>query len=103
MSEAIGIRLDDDFLKRIEKLSKEEVLDRSSTIRKLICIGYKNLMKKKAAEEYMKGRITISEAANKAEMTIWEMESYLVEQGYKSSYSVEDLNKEIGLIDKKTS
>lgn len=94
MTEAIGIRLDQDFLKKIEKISKEEVIDRSSAIRKLIYIGYQNFIKKRAAEDYIKGKITISEAAHRGEMTVWEIEKYLVEEGYKSSYSIEDLGKE---------
>ena len=98
MSEAIGIRLDKIFLKKIEKLGKEELLDRSSTIRKLVHIGYKDMVKNKAAQEYIQGKITMSEAANKAEATIWEMEQYLVEQGCKSSYSIEDLDREVKLI-----
>jgi len=98
MSEAIGIRLNQDFLKKIERLSKEEILDRSSTIRKLIHIGYQNFIKKKAAQDYTKGKITISKAAEIAETTIWEIEQYLVENGYKSSYSIEDINKELKLI-----
>jgi len=98
MNEAIGVRFDNVFLKKIEKLSKEELLDRSSTIRKLVYLGYRNLIKKKVAEDYKKGKITISKAANRAEMTVWEMEKYLVEQGYKSDYSIEDLNEELELI-----
>ena len=98
MGEAIGIRLEDSFLKKIEKISKEEVLDRSSTIRKLLQIGYLNFIKKKAAEDYLRSKITMSEAAGNAEMTVWEMEEYLVEQGYKSQYSVEDLNQEINFL-----
>ena len=66
MSEAIGIRLDKDFLKKIEK--------------------------------YMQGKITMSEAAHRAEITIFDMEQYLVEQGYKSSYSIEDLKREMRMI-----
>lgn len=54
---------------------------------------------KKAAQGYMQGKIIISEAAHRAEITIWEMEQYFVEQGYKSSYSIEDMGKEIKLID----
>ena len=99
MAEAIGIRLDSAILKKIEKLGKEEVLDRSSIIRKLVYLGYQDIMKKKAAEQYVKGRITLSEAAGKAELTIWEMEQYLVESRYKSSYSIEDLNNELKLLD----
>ena len=98
MSEAIGIRLDKDFLKKIEKLSKEELLDRSSTIRKLVHVGYQDTIKKKAAQEYMQGKITMSEAAHRAEITIFDMEQYLVEQGYKSSYSIEDLKREMRMI-----
>lgn len=98
MGEAIGIRLEDSFLKKIEKLSKEEVLDRSNTIRKLLNLGYLDFIKKKAAEKYVKGKITMSEAAINAEITLWEMEEYLVEQGYKSQYSVEDLDQELNLI-----
>ena len=98
MAESIGVRFDKDFLKKIEKLSKEEVLDRSSTIRKLVHLGYQNLMKKKAVQDYIQGKITISEAAHRAEITIWEFELYLIEQGHKSSYSIEDIDKEMNLL-----
>lgn len=98
MGQAIGIRLPDDVLKLIEKVSKEELEDRSTIIRKLIMIGYKDFMKKKAAEDYLCGKITISEAANDAGITIWEMEQYLVSRGFKSSYSAEDLKAEIKLL-----
>ena len=98
MNKAIGIRLEDDFLKKIQNLSKEESVDRSTIIRKLVSIGYKDLMKERSAEDYMKGLITISEAAHRAEISVWEMEKYLIEQGYKSSYSVEDLREELKFI-----
>ena len=98
MNEAIGIRLNEEFLKKIEVLSKEEVLDRSSILRKLVYIGYQDFIKKKSAPAYKEGKLTLSEAAHKAGLTIWEMEQYLVEQGFKSSYSVEDLNDELKLI-----
>ena len=99
MSEAIGIRLPKDILKAIQKLSKEELEDRSTIIRKLVMIGYKDVIKKKAAENYIKGKITISEAAHQADLTIFEMEEYLVKQGFVSSYSVEDFEKELRTID----
>jgi len=100
MEKAIGVRLPEDVLKQIEKISEEEVTDRSTTIRKLVMLGYQDLMKKKAAEEYSKGNITFSEAAHRAGLTLWEMEKYLVERGFKSSYSIEDLQKEIRILQK---
>lgn len=95
MSEAIGVRLPKELLKVIQKLSKEELEDRSTIIRKLVMAGYKDFIKKKAADNYTKGKITISEAAHQAELTIWEMEKYLIEQGYVSAYSIEDFEKEL--------
>mgnify|MGYP001594091798 CR=1 FL=1 len=98
MSKAIGIRLPKEVLKIIHKLSKEELEDRSTIIRKLVMMGYKDFIKRKAAENYVKGTITISEAASQAEFTIWEMEKYLVGQGFVSNYSIEDLEKELKLL-----
>lgn len=98
MSDAIGVRLDKETIEKIEKLSEENVSDRSTTIRQLVQIGYKDVMTKKAMEKYIRGDITISEAARLAEMTIWEMERALVEHGYKSEYSIDDLRRELKII-----
>lgn len=98
MNEAIGLRLDKEFLKKIEILGKEEVLDRSSILRKLVYLGYRDFIKNKSVQAYKEGKITFSEASHRAGLTIWEMEQFLVEQGFKSSYSTEDLNEELKLI-----
>lgn len=98
MSDAVGIRWDKEFLEKVDSLSKEEMSDRSTIIRKLAHKGYKEIMKKKAVSSYIEGRITISEAARISEVTLWEMERYLIEHGYKSEYSAEDLKRELELI-----
>ena len=93
-SRAIGIRVDKDWIEKIEELSKEENLDRSSAMRLLLKEGYENLMKKKAMQEYKSGKITISKAAEKANCTIWEIEQYMIQKGFRSQYSIEDLKEE---------
>ena len=95
--DAIGIRLPKDVLVSIEKLSEEEHEDRSTIIRKLVILGYADLMKERAAQKYLSGIITLSEAAHQADLTLWEMEQSLVERGFKSSYSIEDLEREAKL------
>ena len=99
--EAIGIRLPREVLKQIEKLSKEEHEDRSTVIRKLVIVGYATVQKAKAAAKYQKGEVTLSEAAHEAGLTLWEMERFLVEQGYQSGYSTEDLKREMRLLEGK--
>ncbi len=98
MGEAIGVRLPDDVLEKIENLSREEMEDRSTIIRKLVIMGYRDFIRRKAAEKYIRGGITLSEASHLAGLTIWEMEKYLIEQGFKSDYSIEDLEREMKLL-----
>ena len=98
MKEAIGIRLPKEILNKIDQLSKENMEDRSTIIRKLVLIGYSDLIKRKASEKYISGEITFSEAARLAGLTLWEMQRYLIEQGYRSDYSVEDLERELELL-----
>lgn len=96
--DAIGVRLPKDVLAKIERLSKEEHEDRSTMIRKLVILGYADFVKEKAAERYLHGKVTLSKAAAEASLTLWEMEKYLVERGFKSSYSTEDLERELELL-----
>jgi len=95
MEQPIGIRLPKDILRKIEILSRKQREDRSTTIRRLVESGYKEIMKRKAAEDYIKGKITLSKSAALASLTLWEMESFLIQEGYKSQYSIEDLEKEL--------
>lgn len=94
-SQAIGIRLENEFLKRVETVCREEHVDRSTALRMLLEEGYENYAKRKAAEEYKSGKLTISKAAEKAFLTVWEMEQYLLSKGFKSQYSIEDLKEEL--------
>jgi metal-responsive CopG/Arc/MetJ family transcriptional regulator len=91
---SIGIRVPDDLLEKLDHLSDEHGLDRSTVIRRLLRIGYEEFMLEEAADRYRRGDITISEAADHAECTVWELERYLVQEGYVSDYSIADLERE---------
>ena len=95
MTEAIGIRLDEKTLHDVDLLSDEDASDRSTVIRKLLAIGMKELRKERAAQDYREGHTTLSSAAKKAGLTLWDFQHYLVQKGYVSSYSTEDLRQEL--------
>lgn len=92
---SIGVRVPDELLEKLDRLSDEEGLDRSTVIRRLLERGYDEFMLERAADRYRRGDITITEAAGLAECTLWEMERYLVQEGYTSEYSIADLEKEV--------
>ena len=95
---AVGVRLEDKFLDRIESIEREEKLDRSSVMRMLLWEGYRNYLKKKAAEAYMQGRMTMSRAAGRAGLTIWEMQEHLLSLGFRSDYGIKELEEETKLL-----
>lgn len=95
MPKSVGIRMDEELLKKLDEMSEEESLDRSTLMRRLLKKGYKIAEKEKAAEKYKQGKITLTKAAEEAETTVWEMEKFLIETGYKSEYSIKDLEREI--------
>jgi len=101
MADVIAIRIEDELLKKLAQLGNEIESDRSSLLRLLIMKGYKEMLKEKAAQLYIEGKITFSEAAYRADLTLWDMEMYLVEKGYKSDYSIDDLEEEMKLLNKK--
>ncbi len=98
MTDIVAVRMDADFLEKIDLLSHDEAVDRSTMIRELVRKGYQERLKELAAQSYKAGRITFSEAAYRAGLTLWEMQHYLVDKGVISSYSLEDLQQEMELI-----
>lgn len=95
MKKPNGVRIDEAFLEKVERLSEEENVDRSTMLRKLLEQGYEAYMKKKAAEQYKAGKITLSKATKLADVTLWTFEQYLVQHGYKSEYAIKDLEREL--------
>ena|SRR3989338_10645123 len=95
MTDIIAIRIDSELKKCLDRIRKYTDSDRSRTVRLLIQKGYNEFIKEQAAQEYIEGKITFSEAAHRGGLTLWEMEHYLVNKGYISSYSIEDLQQEL--------
>lgn len=92
---SVGVRLPEDLLEKLDRLSEEENVDRSTVIRRLLERGYADHRREEAAKEYREGTISISEAATRAGLTIWEMERYLVHEGFTSAYSIRDVDREV--------
>lgn len=98
MGEAVGIRIPDDLLERIDQLAAAEGDDRSTAVRKLIRRGLEEALRERAAQGYREGRVSLSGAAEQAGLTLWEMEQYLVAKGYRSEYALGDLERELALL-----
>lgn len=74
-------RIDQRQMQLLEKISREEKIDRSAVLRKVLDIGIREYMKMKAVEDYRKGRISVGRAAEEAEVSIAEFYEILGDEG----------------------
>ena len=56
--------------------------------------------KERAAELYRERKVTLTEAAHRAGISLWDFQHYLVDKGFVSSYSIEDLMDELQVLER---
>lgn len=72
MTEAVYVRFDDNQLNFIGNMVKEEKVNRSEAIKKLVDYAINNLKIKKAIDNYIEGKNTIRESAKMAGLRYFE-------------------------------
>lgn len=96
----ISVTIPEDLLEESEKLAKERMEDRSTIIRQLIAKGLKQEKRKRAIEMYLDGKLSLEEAAEEANISIWKMLDLLKERKAPIRYRGRDAEKEIKEIRK---
>ncbi len=92
----ISIRVPESVFRDVVKLSKIDHLERSFIFREALQRGIYELKQKVSVEFYKKGRLSISEAARLADLSIGEMMDLLIREGVKSELTInefKELNK----------
>lgn len=78
-------------IKALEKVSAEEKIDRSAALRKVLDIGLREYMKRRAVEEYRKERISIGKAAEEAGVSVAEFLKVLADEGIPIKVDVDSV------------
>ena len=73
MPATLTTRVEDDLAKIIDKVSKEEGMDRSTVIRRFLMKAAKDWLIEKSLQDYEAGKITLWQAARKCGLSVWEM------------------------------
>ena len=60
-------------VEQLNKISREEGIDRSTALRKVLGIGLREYRKEMAVDSYRKGKISIGKAAEEAGVSVFEM------------------------------
>lgn len=64
-------------VEELDKISEEENIDRSSALRKVLDIGLAEYLKRKAVEEYRKGKVSIGRASRRLDCQLRRYTKYL--------------------------
>ena len=84
------------MVEEIEKLSKEEWIDKGTLIRKLIAESFREYKIKRALELYREGKVSLWKAAEIAGVTYREALEELKNRSIPFKYDLEDLEVDIG-------
>lgn len=77
----ISTRLPEELETELERYVEDERLDRSTAVRKLLSEGLAEWRHEQALQELEAGSITFLEAADRAEMTVWDFARLAEERG----------------------
>lgn len=98
MAKTVTTRLPDEFVFGLNKIAKNENLDVSSVIRKLLASAIKEWKIEKALELYKKGNFSFGQLVEFAEVSPWDVPYLLKEKKVLLNYDLEELEVDLESI-----
>jgi predicted HTH domain antitoxin len=100
LSEVVSARLPKEKVRLVEEIAKEEKVDKSTILERAVEHYTREWKLEKAVELYREGRVTLSRAAEIAEISVWEMIDILAQRKVTLQYSVEDLEEDLKALER---
>lgn len=91
----LSARLAKDEAKKIDELAADLGLDRGALLKQLIRKGLKDIQTERALDAYRRGAITLSRAAEIAELTLRDILLLLPEESIELNYDVRELRRDM--------
>ena len=91
----LSTRLAKEEASKIDELAANLGLDRGAVLKQLIRKGLKEIQIERALDAYRRGTITLSRAAEIAEMTLRDILLRLPEESVELNYDVEELRRDL--------
>ena len=87
------VRLEENLVRVLDKLAKEQGTTRSSVIRNLVSQAVRNRTIEDSLKMFQEGRITFEEAAKRCAMSIWELADEAKKRQVPLPYGLDDVEK----------
>lgn len=95
MARTVTTRLEEKYLKRIDELAAQRGVDRSALLRSFLLYALKENTLKEALESYQAGKMTLWQAAEACDMSLWEIIQEAKHRHIYISYDLKDLEKDL--------
>lgn len=97
-TEQINIRLEADLVAALERVAREENIDRSATIQRLLKASLEQWQTTRALLAYQRGEISLGRAAEEAGLTQWELIDAAKRAGIAYPLDVDDVRERLQQI-----
>jgi predicted HTH domain antitoxin len=98
MARTVTTRLEDEYLKRIDELAAQRGVDRSALVRSFLLYALKENTIHDALENYQAGKITLWQAAERCDMSLWEMIQEAKHRHALVSYDIKEFEKDLAAL-----
>ncbi len=95
MTTTISTRLPSKVVKEIEKYAKEEDLDKSTFVKRLLHKSLKEYKVEYAFRLYKEGEVSLWKAAKLADKSLWDMVELMKKYDAYLNYGVDDLKEDL--------
>ena len=95
MAKTVTTRLDDEYVNKIDEMAAKKGIDRSALLRLFLVNSLKEQTIQDSLESYKSGTITLWEAAQNCNLTLWEMVKEVEKAHVYSNYDLNDLKKDL--------
>ena len=96
----VGTRLPLELVRELELIENVEQSDRLTTVRRLLAKAIQQWKLEHYTRLYGDGKLTLARAAHDAGVSLWEMMDYARARKVPAQYDLEDLNRDLGIIQK---
>jgi predicted HTH domain antitoxin len=98
MARTVTTRIEEETLKKIDELAARQGVDRSALLRSFLLYALKENTIRDALESYQSGKITLWQAAEICNMSLWEIVQEAKQRHIHASYGMEDLEKDLATL-----
>jgi predicted HTH domain antitoxin len=95
MAKTVTTRLDDKYVNKIDEIAAKKGIDRSALLRLFLVNSLREQSIRDSLENYKSGTVSLWEAAQHCDLTLWEMVKEFEKAHIYSNYGLDDLKRDL--------